>query len=89
MALIIFTDGSRRIVRAEVGAYMWRILNGEVVPNDKWRAASRTVRRVYLNRTSAPKSYVERYGYLFPDESPIKQARKEQTAWVETRKDLV
>ena len=61
MALIVFNDGRKPItVPAEKGAHIWKILQGELEPdNEQQSAFCETVRNVYLNASNAPDSYLD------------------------------
>lgn len=59
MALLVFTDGRRKIVSAEAGADLWRVLNGEVDPTPAQETFCLQVDAVYLSWRTAPDSYVQ------------------------------
>ena len=87
MALIILNDNTKRIVSAKQGAYIWRILNNEIEPNDQWAIYCSKIKGVYLNYDYAP----ERYRVTYPDRKPWQNepfvVRRQE--FVETRRDLV
>lgn len=90
MAFIIIDNKPKVITPAE-GAYLWRILKGEINPDQLWYEYASRVKRIYLNPLSpeTPKSYIEAYGASRWYASPVKKRTTEKWVPIETRKDLM
>lgn len=86
MALIEFTDGRKKIISAWQGEHIWQILNSEIDAKPNEVEYCSKVKMVYLNRHNAttPRSYIERYKHLFPDDRPV--ARTDVTVFPGARK---
>ncbi len=70
MALVIFNDGSKVMLKPEQALAVWEILIGEREPeNDKQESFCCRVKRIYLNRHTAPESYLRK----FPQGQDIEQ----------------
>jgi hypothetical protein len=65
MAFIRFKDGRNRIVSAEQGLTIWRIMNGEEKGTAKQQAFCKQLHRVYLSVDKAPESYQKWYNNQF------------------------
>lgn len=63
MALIVFKDGQALYAPADKAEHIWRCLEGKESPHTsaQCRYISR-VRRVYLNKQTAPSEYLESRG---------------------------
>jgi len=59
MALLQWIDGTRKIVKPEVGAEIWRVMNGEIEPNEDQQQFCAEISRVFLNWRDAPDTYIE------------------------------
>lgn len=88
MALVVYTDGNKKIVNAKTGAYIWSILSNECIPDSEWINYCDHVADVFLNPDTAPASYLA----AFPEriqakDEPVHISKRSE--YVETRKDLV
>lgn len=70
MAFILLKNHQPKFVSAKQGATIWRVMNGEIKGTKKQQAFVKRIERVYLNRESAPASYIDQY----PD--PTVRARR-------------
>lgn len=61
MAVVHFHDGRKEIVSPEVGASIWKVLNGEIEPTKEQVKFCAQVTRVFLNWSNAPDSYIEKH----------------------------
>lgn len=59
MALITLKNDHARIVTPEQGIAIWRIMRGELKGTKKQMDFIRNVRKVYLNKATAPREYLE------------------------------
>lgn len=56
------TDRRTKSVTAEQGLHIWQVLNGEAEPENEQQAEFiAQIDRIYLNRKTAPKSYLDMY----------------------------
>lgn len=61
MAMIKYKTGKREIIAPKTALAIFRVMNGELMPSKRQKAFIKTVERVYLNRYTAPLSYLQRY----------------------------
>lgn len=61
MAMIVFTDGKKQLVKHDVAVAIWEILNDEVEPSEDQAVYCEKVADIYLNPYEAPDSYVQRH----------------------------
>lgn len=62
-ALVVFSNGRKpHFVSQEVGRKIWQVLVCEIEPENEHQADFiQNVRRVYLDKTTAPASYLQMY----------------------------
>ena len=61
MAFIKYKDHTHSTVSAEQGIAIWRVMNGEIPGTTAQRRFVRQVERIWLNRATAPRSYLNAY----------------------------
>lgn len=59
MAIIHRTDGKHEVVDPEIGAAIWKVLNGEIEPSPEQAKYCETVEKIDLNWRKAPDSYIK------------------------------
>lgn len=65
MSFIVMHDRTTKNVTAEKGLAIWRVLIGETEPeNEQQSDFIAQIDRIYLNRKTAPQSYLDRYPQL-------------------------
>ena len=72
MAFIRLIDDSIQFAPPEKAVMLWRIQNGEIKGTPIQRKFVERIRRIYLNRTTAPKSYLEKYPSEPYDSGPVR-----------------
>lgn len=59
MAIVKYLDEKDEVITAEVGAMIWKVLNGELEPDEEQQAFVEKVKTVHLNFRNAPDSYIK------------------------------
>jgi hypothetical protein len=75
MAFIRLKTGQCKVVPPRKAAEVWLVYTGEMKGTPAQKAFVKQIDKIYLNRSNAPKSYIERH----PDKS---RPELEQTALV-------
>jgi hypothetical protein len=71
MAIADLINGKRITLTPQQGLRVWQILNGEREAKENEVEFVSSVKAVYLNRTTAPASYIEKYKHLFYENDPV------------------
>lgn len=74
MAFIILKSSQAKVVSPEVGTAIWLVMNGEINGNKSQQMFCKKVKSVYLNKSNAPKSYVESHQVRVAD-NVVSQSR--------------
>lgn len=61
MAIAHLTNGKKMYLPPDKALNLWRILNGEVEPTKEQEAFATRVEKLYLNRHTAPQSYLDKH----------------------------
>ena len=59
MAFIVLKNNHGKSVTATAAVALWRVMNGEIEGTPAQLKFIQTVKKIYLNKESAPKSYLE------------------------------
>lgn len=65
MAFIRLKNNKCKVVPAETGIAIWRVMNGEIKGTKAQQQFIKQIHKVYLNKENAPKSYLEKH-YVKP-----------------------
>lgn len=64
MSFVVFNNGTNKHLTPEQGLALWEVLQGRVEPTKQQEQWCLNIKRLYLNKYTAPEDYIQRYKLL-------------------------